>query len=59
MYWAAEDVPFTSRTTTLNEELGQVGNSPPPRGARRAGTAGARRAAASLVGVPPLRWACS
>ncbi|KAI8466535.1 MAG: hypothetical protein J3K34DRAFT_524465 [Monoraphidium minutum] len=24
MYWAAEDVPFTSRTTTLNEELGQV-----------------------------------
>jgi hypothetical protein len=25
MYWAAEDVPFTSRTTTLNEELGQVG----------------------------------
>lgn len=24
MYWPAEDVPFTSRTTTLNEELGQV-----------------------------------
>ena len=24
MYWAAEDVPFSSRTTTLNEELGQA-----------------------------------
>ena len=24
MYWPAEDVPFASRTTTLNEELGQV-----------------------------------
>jgi hypothetical protein len=24
MYHAAEDVPCTSRTTTLNEELGQV-----------------------------------
>ncbi len=24
MYWAKEDVPFNSRTTTLNEELGQV-----------------------------------
>jgi len=24
MYYAAEDVPCTSRTTTLNEELGQV-----------------------------------
>jgi hypothetical protein len=25
MYYAPEDVPATSRTTTLNEELGQVG----------------------------------
>jgi hypothetical protein len=27
MYYLPEDVPATSRTTTLNEELGQVGGN--------------------------------